>query len=402
VTITGLRVRGILDSRAEPTIEAEVTLRDGSCGRGSCPGAIAPGRRERPIGTGARIGLGALPSLAGRMRAALASAAGQQELDERLTRELGVGGVSLTLAISVAYARARAVAAGVPLWRYLADIAGTTPGLPRLLVNVFSGGIHAAGPASGYQQVMIIPQTIGIVSDIDVACRVWAAASAIAGRLFGALPLSASSGILVPLDSEGQLGLLAQAIDETGLAGEVALGVDVAAEHLRAGDSYRFGSRLLTAPELAQVLREQAARYGIGYVEDPFDSTDEGSWRALLASLPSSVQVIGDDLFATDADRVAPDLANGILLKPSQIGTLSGLVAAAARARQAEMVLAVSHRSGETDDTVICDIASALGADLIKVGGPRRGDRLAKYNQLLRLAEEVPYPSHIAQMRKYA
>lgn len=400
MTIADLRVRGILDSRAEPTIEAEVTLRDGSCGRGSSPGAIAPGRRERPIGTGARIGLGALPSLAGQMRAALAGVAGQQELDERLTRELGVGGVSLTLAISVAYARAQAVAAGVPLWRYLADIAGTTPGLPRLLVNVFSGGIHAAGPASGYQQVMIIPRATGIVSDIDVACRVWAAASAIAGRFFGAPPLSASSGILVPLDSEGQLELLAQAIDETGLAGEVALGVDVAAEHLRTGDGYRFGAGLLTAPELAEVLRQQASRYHIAYIEDPFDPGDERPWQALLASLPASVQVIGDDLFATDADRVTPGLADGILLKPSQIGTLSGLVAAAARARQAGMAIAVSHRSGETDDTVICDIASALGADLIKVGGPRRGDRLAKYNQLLRLAEEIPYPSHSTQVRK--
>lgn len=402
MTITGLRVRGILDSRAEPTIEAEVTLSDGSGGRGSCPRAIAPGRLERPIGAGARVGLGSLPSLAGRMRAALVGVAGQEELDERLAAEMGVGGVSLTLAISVAYARAQAAAAGVPLWRYVADIAGTTPDLPRLLVNVFSGGIHAAGPASGYQQVMVIPQTTGIVSDIDIACQVWAAAAGIAGRLFGTPPLSASSGILAPLDSEGQLGLLTQAIAETGLAGKVVLGVDVAAEHLRAGDRYRIGSALLTPAELAEVLHDQASRHGIGYIEDPFDSADEGSWRALRASLPKSVRVIGDDLFATDADRVTPELADGILLKPSQIGTLSGLVAAAARARQAGMAIAVSHRSGETDDTVICDIASALGADLIKVGGPRRGDRLAKYNQLLRLAEEVPSTSHSTQMRKYA
>jgi enolase len=391
MTVADLRVRGILDSRAQPTIEAEVTLRDGSRGRGSCPQAIAPGRRERPIAVGGRIGLGALPSLAIRMRTALADVQEQQELDDRLAAQLlGVGGVSLTLAISVAYARARAAAADLPLWRYLADIASTTPRLPRLLVNVFSGGIHAADPASSYQQVMVIPRTTGIVSDIEAACRVWAAAAAIAGQRFGEPRLSASSGILVPLDSSGQLRLLAQAVAETGLAGDVLVGVDVAAEHLRDDDRYRLGSGLLTAPELAGVLREQAGQYGIGYIEDPFDPGDEQSWRVLRAGLPASVQVIGDDLFATDASRVTPELADGILLKPSQIGTVSGLVAAAARARQAGMVIAVSHRSGETDDTVICDIASALGADLIKVGGPRRGDRLAKYNQLIRLAEEVP------------
>ena len=391
MVITGLRVRGILDSRAEPTVEAELTLDNGACGRGSCPRAIAPGRRERPIGAAA--GLGVLPGLAERMRAALAGVHGQDEVDARLTGELDLTGVSLVLAVSVAYARARAAAAGVPLWRYLADVAGTTPGIPRLMVNVFSGGIHATGTANGYQQVMVIPRTGGVVSDIDAACRVWAAAAAIAVRRFGEPRLSASSGIVVPLDSAGQLRLLAQAIAETGLADDVLVGVDVAAEHLRDGDRYHLGSRLLTAPELAEVLHEQVGRYGIGYLEDPFDSGDEPAWRALRASLPASTQVIGDDLFATDADRVTPELADGILLKPSQIGTISGLVAAAAQARLAGMAIAVSHRSGETDDTVICDIASALGADLIKVGGPRRGDRLAKYNQLLRLAEEVPSPS---------
>ncbi|HEY0933281.1 MAG TPA: hypothetical protein VGD91_05995 [Trebonia sp.] len=396
MTVARLALRGILDSRAEPTIEAEVVLHCGARGRGSSPRAIAPGRRERPVGGSA--GLGPLPGLARRAETALEGATGQAELDERLAGMLGLAGAGLTLAVSAAYARATATAAGLPLWRYLADLAACPPRLPRLLVNVFSGGIHGPGRARGYQQVMVIPGTGELSRDIDVACRVWAAAAELARRHFGEPRLSASSGIMVPLDSAGQLDLLGQAITAAGLEGETAVGVDVAAEHLYDGDRYRLGDRLLTADELTEVLCREAGRHGIAYVEDPFDPADEKAWRGLRAHLPASSRVYGDDLFATDAQRVTPELADGILLKPSQVGTISGLLAAAARARQAKMALAVSHRSGETDDTMICDIAVAIGASLIKVGGPRRGDRIAKYNQLLRIAERVPGPPRTAAL----
>jgi len=177
------------------------------------------------------------------------------------------------------------------------------------------------------------------------------------------------------------------------VAENVEIGVDVAAEHLRDGERYRLDGRLLDAAELADTLRAQVDRFPLVYLEDPFDSDEEGAWRALRVDPPVSAQVIGDDLFASDAARIDPALADGVLLKPSQIGTISGVLDAAIGARKAGMALVVSHRSGETDDTVICDLTCAIGADLIKVGGPRRGDRLAKYNQLLRLTEEVPTPS---------
>ncbi|MDG4834260.1 hypothetical protein O7627_33895 [Solwaraspora sp. WMMD1047] len=386
--VTGIRMRGILDSRAAATVEAEVTLADGTRGRGSCPRAIAPGLRERPIG--GSPALGPLPAPAARLSAVVGPADTQAEVDARLADDLPAVGVSAVLAVSVAYARAGARATGVPLWRYLADLAGTEPGMPRLLVNIFSGGIHDAGPARGYQQVMAVPRTGSIVSDIEVACRVWAAAAAAARQCFGEPGLSASSGLMVPLDSAEQLQLLTKVIADTGLTGTVRVGVDVAAEHLYYRGAYRLGDRTLTAAALAEVLCEQASRHDIEYLEDPFDSGDESSWRALPQGLPASTRVVGDDLFATDAIRIEPGLAGAILLKPSQIGTVSGVLAAAARAHDAGLAICVSHRSGETDDTVICDLATALGADLIKVGGPRRGDRLAKYNQLLRLAEEVP------------
>lgn len=390
MTVSALRVRGILDSRAKPTIEAEVTLPDGTVGRGSCPRAIAPGRRERPIGNS--TGLGVLTEPASLLSTAVIGASGQGQVDTRLADAVATTGAAATLAVSVAYARATAAAARLPLWKYIASLAGTSaaPRLPGLLVNVFSGGIHDAGPAASYQQVMVVPRAGDLVSDIETACRVWAAAADLARKRFGEPVLSASSGILAPLDSDGQLRLLADALNATGLAGDAHVGIDVAAEHLRDDSGrYRLGKELLTAEELAAVLCKQASDYGIGYIEDPFDAADEKAWRLLRANLPASSLVYGDDLYATDAQRITADLADGILLKPSQVGTITGLVDAAVTARRAGLALAVSHRSGETEDTVICDIASALGADLIKVGGPRRGDRLAKYNQLLRLSEEL-------------
>ncbi|HEV2639534.1 MAG TPA: hypothetical protein VGX23_30635 [Actinocrinis sp.] len=396
MTVTELRLRGILDSRAEVTLEAELTLDGAFTARGSCPRAIAPGRRERPIGGSAA--LGALPDQAEQLLALVGGPGidGQAGLDAALAAHTDAIGVSATLAVSVAYARAAAAAQDTHLWRYLADLAGSSPALPALLVNVFSGGIHSSGPPDGYQQVMVIPRTGSLVGDIDAACRVWSAAYALAAARFGEPRLSASSGISVPVDSAAQLDLLDQAIERCGLAGSVSVGVDVAAEHLYADGAYRLAGRTLTPADLAEVLTAQTRRYGLTYIEDPFDPADEEAWRSLRAALPAAARVIGDDLFASDAERIDPGLADGVLLKPSQIGTVSGLVRAAARARRAGMAIAVSHRSGETDDTVICDVAAALGADLIKVGGPRRGDRLAKYNQLLRLAEHVPAASPTA------
>ncbi len=391
MTLTGLRLRGILDSRGEVTVEAEVVLDATFEGRGSCPRAIAPGRRERPIGGSTR--LGTLPEAADRVWRLLRESEvdSQAALDTVLMLHVDSLGVSTALAVSVAYARAGATAAGQPLWRYLADLLATTAALPRLLVNVFSGGIHATG--DGYQQIMVIPRTGSVADDIDAACRVWAAAADLAAERFGEPRLSASSGLVVPVDSARQLGLLDEAIDRSGLADQVSVGVDVAAEHLYHAGRYRLGGQLLSATELGDVLCAQSERYRLSYVEDPFDAVDEAAWRALRADIPAQTCVVGDDLFATDAGRITPELADGILLKPSQIGTVSGLAEAADVARLAGLTRAVSHRSGETDDTVICDLATAIGADLIKVGGPRRGDRLAKYNQLLRLAEQVPTSS---------
>ena len=390
--IDDVRLRGILDSRAEVTVEAEVDL-GGYPGRGSSPVAIAPGRLERRRREPPHLG-----PLPGPYRDVLVASLvgqvvnGQRELDallDRLDAEHGLGS-AVTLAVSLAGARAAAAQQHQSLHEYLAALAGTAPALPRLLVNVFSGGIHLPGATNSFQQVMVIPHTGELVGDIEVARAVWSAAADLARRELGALPLSASSGLIAPASSGEQLDMLAAAVAASGHEDVVSFGVDVAAEHLRTPDGrYRLGPRTLTSGELAAVLADLAARHPLEYLEDPFDPADVDAWRSLRGRLPGHVRVVGDDLFATDARRVSAGLADGILLKPSQAGTLAATLDAAAAARAEHMWLGVSHRSGETDDTAMCDLAVALGAELIKVGGPR-GDRLVKYNQLLRLAESVP------------
>ena len=418
VRIEDLRLRGILDSRANPTVEADLLV-DGITGRGSCAVAIAPGRLERRRGlrTGRLGDMTASPtgellrtSLIGR------PISGQHELDG-LLRELDDRhelGADVTLAVSLAYARAATSLADRPLHQWIADLATVPPAtggarMPRLLVNAFSGGIHRDGAAASFQQVMLIPRTGGLLGDVAAALAGYAEVERRADRP----PISASSGLLVPEhDTEWHLETLSRAVAAgrdpgVDIGADPAvdteagadLGVDVAAEHLAAGDGrYRFEGAEHPAAEFADLLIDLARRFSITYIEDPFEPADTDAWEAFLpVARAAGVCVVGDDLFASDADRVRPGLADAVLLKPSQCGTLTTTVDAASAARAAGLRLVVSHRSGETEDTAMCDLAVAVGAEFIKIGGPRRGDRIAKYNQLLRLAEGPPFPLDFRQ-----
>ncbi|MEU8606961.1 hypothetical protein AB0C29_03045 [Actinoplanes sp. NPDC048791] len=393
--VSGLRLRGILDSRAQVTVEADLAFTDGVTGRGSAPRAIAPGRRERGRRADNTLGSFEHTGLVAELdRSLVGQPAGPQAEFDLLLRELdatGSLGSDVTVALSVAFARAGAARQGRSLHEYLAAAAGTVPGVPRLLVNVFSGGIHHAGEPDGFQQVMLVPETAGLIDDVGLALDVFAVATELATRDHGAPRLSASSGMLIPADSATQVALLREAIERAGRVGQCSIGVDVAAEHMCvAPGRYRFAGAVLEAGAFADRLAELAGGVvPMSYLEDPYDPADDDAWLKLPARLPPGTTVYGDDLFATDAARIDPALAGGILLKPTQAGTVTGALSAARTAQTAGMRLAVSHRSGETGDTAMCDLAVAVGAGLIKVGGPRRGDRLNQYNQLLRLAEAV-------------
>jgi len=388
--VTSIHLRSILDSRAELTVEAELWLDGEYAGRGSAARAIAPGRREQPRCGWARLGATPLPDPLSELVGERVDS--QRGLDAELSRAVRARelGADVAVAVSLAHARALSTAERRPLALVLGELAGTQPSVPRLLVNVFSGGVHVPGPPSGFQQVMALPAAGSLVEDVEVACLVFATAESLCRRRFGPCRLSDSSGLLVPAGSVAQLELLEAAIDAAGCRTVCSIGVDVAAEHLVAEDGvYRFGDSVLDTDELSARLVELAEQYDMRYLEDPFDPEDVSAWRRLRESLGDGVVLAGDDLFASVADRMDSTLANSVVLKPTQVGTLTEVVEAAAAARAGAMLLVVSHRSGETEDTAIADLAVALRADLIKVGGPRRGDRLGNYNQLLRLAELV-------------
>lgn len=222
-----------------------------------------------------------------------------------------------------------------------------------------------------------LPTRIKTAMDVYTGCE----------RLADNPPISASSGLLVPdRETAWQLAALASAAPPS-----LDLGIDVAAEHLATSKgTYRFEHREYSPGAFAELLTALAARHRIRYIEDPFDPGDTEAWEGFLpAARAAGITVVGDDLFVTDSARIRAGLADAMLLKLSQAGTLTATLQAARAAQQAGLRLAVSHRSGETEDCAMCDLAVAVGADYIKVGGPRRGDRIAKYNELLRLSESI-------------
>jgi enolase 1/2/3 len=392
--ISQAHLRGILDSRGSVTVEAELTLADGAQGWGSVPRAIAPGRRERRRSAGLQLGPNAGSSELGRLAEWLRGSgfASEEELDAELTRraaDFGVG-ADATLAVSQAIWRAAAASIDQPLYRRLATSAGCAAELPRLLVNVFSGGVHLPGPPESFQAVMAIPQASSALDDVTAVLTIWERLERRLDSRGARYVLAASSGIcLEETTSDSMLWELADEIAANRASG-IGMGVDVAAEHLiRADGRYRLDGRVLAPDELLERIAAIAERYRPLYLEDPFSPEDETLWAALTEHLSPATLLVGDDLFATDPSRLDASLAGGVLIKPVQTGTVAGALETARKARAAGIVPCVSHRSGETEDTFVCDLAVAVGARFQKIGGPRRGDRIAKYNRLLKIAEEL-------------
>jgi enolase len=393
--VVNVAFRGILESRGHHTMECELTLASGATGRASVPKAIAPGRHEAPARPVTKLGdLSNAPEFAAaRTLIEGRTYLSQEEFDAELPTQhvTSALGANAWLALSVAFCRARAKSARIPLVSAL-GAARVRLAMPRPVANVFSGGIHAEDAALSFQNIMISPDLGTLSANIDAILRIYLDVEGRLKRDGLAFSYSASSGMLVPgLDHWRLLERLEAALERCGYArGRVAVAIDVAAEHLvQDSGSYRLGGRLVSSTELGGVLLQLADRHTLCFLEDVFDSDDHEAWRQLRRSLGDRVLLVGDDVFATCADRVDAELAGGILLKPTQIGTVSAALATAHAARARGLVLCVSHRSGETEDPFVCDFAVAVGARFIKLGGPRRGDRTLRYNQLLRLEEFV-------------
>jgi enolase len=407
--------RQILDSRGRPTVEVDVHLADGSMGRASAPSGASTGRHEahelrdgdRDVYEGRGV-LKAVAHVGGEIAAALL---GRDGLDQRGadaamraadgTANLARFGANAVLAASLAIARAAAAHRRAPLHVYLAGLdGGLSPSLPLPMTNIFSGGAHA-WHAMDFQDFLVVP--VGAAS-IGAALRTIEKVRAGAHRLMAeaGLPvLLAEEGGLSPgyERSEAALDLMMRVFAAARLEPfrDVAIALDVAASELVAESGYdlKGEKRRLTSAGMADYVAALCTRYPIVSVEDPLGEDDWEGWRKFTAEA-DALQIVGDDLFVTNAARIEEGArrgaANAVLVKLNQNGTLSGTLDAMAVARRAGYATVVSARSGETEDAFMSDFAVATGAGQIKIGSVRNSERLAKYNQLIRIAEDETLP----------
>ena len=408
--IRSVRAREIIDSRGSPTVEADVALEGGAFGRAAVPSGASTGTHEalelRDGDKARHAGKGVLRAVAnvnGAIADALAGmdADDQAAIDRRMldldgTPNKGVLGANATLAVSLAVAHARAAGQGVPLYRSLAE--GRAPLLPVPLLNVLNGGRHAAD-STDFQEFMLAPIGFERFSEaLRAGAEVYQALKAIVHKRGMSTNVGDEGGVApsVPSNTAG-LELVLEAVETAGYKpGEhVALALDVAASEFYDGANYALTREgvTLTSAQLIDLYADLCERYPIVSIEDGLTEDDWAGWAALQARLGERVQLVGDDLFTTNTERIARGVAersaNSVLVKLNQIGTLTETLEAVAITRAAGWTAVISHRSGETEDTTIADLAVATAAGQIKTGAPARSERVAKYNRLLRIEEEL-------------
>ena len=406
--IADIQAREILDSRGVPTVEACVRLENGDCGRAAVPSGASTGAHEavekrdggeRYFGKGVRF---AVQAVNGPIREALVGLRADEQgaLDRRLlaldgTRSKAALGANATLAVSLAAARAAARAHGLPLWRYLGGAAGG--GCPRLMMNVLNGGKHA-GNNVDIQEFMLVPN--GALPAAE-AVRVGAEIAHALKKCVLSRGLSASvgdeGGFAPDLASDEEaLDLLMEAAEKAGYepGRDVGFALDMAAAGWTKGSGYRLPKRGtdMTREKLIGSICALTEKYPIVSVEDPLGEDDFEGFARLTETLNGRCLVVGDDLFVTDRARIERGAklraATAALIKPNQIGTLTETLDAIHTARAHGMKVIVSHRSGETTDDFIADLAVAVRAEGLKAGAPVRGERVAKYNRLMEIASE--------------
>ena len=422
-TITAVGAREVLDSRGWPTVEADVTLSDGAQAFASVPSGASRGGSEacelrdddptRYGGRGVRQAVANVvdilgPAVVGRQ------AADQAGLDAVLLELDGTPdksrlGANAILAVSCAGARAAAFSRGLPLWRHLAETLFdfAQPCLPLPMINILSGG-HHAGFQLDLQDVLLVPVGADSVAQaLEWTNAVYYAVRRRLQRDHGYRQLVADEGGFGPdlADNEAMLAIVTDGIVDAGLepGSQAALAVDVAATHFWRDGAYRLAADDVErdAAAMTELLAAWVERYPIVSLEDGLADEDWAGWPGLTRRLGDRVQLLGDDLFTTNPQRLARGIkcgcANSVLVKMNQIGTLTETAAAWRLARAAGYSGVVSARSGETEDDFLADLAAASGAGQIKVGAIARSERLAKYNRLLRLAEHgLPWPGAAA------
>ncbi len=407
--IERVHARQILDSRGNPTVEVEVALRSGAQGRAAVPSGASTGQFEatelrdggqRWAGKGVTRAVagvngeiaGALPGL---------DASDQEGLDRALIALDGTPnksrlGANAILGVSLAAAHAQAAEEGLELWRYLGGEAARV--LPVPMMNVLNGGAHADNKVD-FQEFMVVPCGAQSFSDcLRMGAEVFHALKRTLHDRGLSTTVGDEGGFAPDLRSnEEALEMLVAGIEMAGYepGRDVAIALDPATSEIYKDGAYvlEHEGRTLSSQELADYWADLCARYPIVSIEDGMDEEDWDGWRALTERLGETVQLVGDDLFVTNTERlrrgIEAGVGNSILIKVNQIGTLTETLAAIAMAREAGYTAVMSHRSGETEDVTIADLAVATGCGQIKTGAPSRSDRVAKYNQLLRIEERL-------------
>jgi len=401
--------RQILDSRGNPTVEVDVVLKSGAAGRAAVPSGASTGEfeavelRDGGEAWGGKGVSRAVANVNGELAEAVhgMDPADQEALDRTMieldgTDNKGRLGANAILGISLAGAKAAAAEVGQPLWRYLGGEAAHV--LPVPMMNVVNGGAHADNKVD-FQEFMVVP--VGAPSFAE-GLRMGAEVFHALKRTLHDQGLSTAvgdeGGFAPDLDSnEAALKALVTGIEAAGLrpGDDVAIALDPATSEIFENGDYKLEheGRSLSAAELAAYWAEMADRYPIVSIEDGMDEEDWDGWKELTELIGDRIQLVGDDLFVTNTERLRRGIelgvANSILIKVNQIGTLSETLAAIRMAEEAGYSAVMSHRSGETEDTTIADLAVATGCGQIKTGAPSRSDRVAKYNQLLRIEEAL-------------
>jgi enolase len=407
--IERVHARQILDSRGNPTVEVEIGLRSGAHGHAAVPSGASTGEFEATElrdGGAAWGGKGvsrAVANVNGEIAGSVAGldAADQQGLDRALIELDGTPnksrlGANAILGVSLAAAHAQAAEEGLALWRYLGGEAARV--LPVPMMNVLNGGAHADNKVD-FQEFMVVPCGAETFSEcLRMGAEVFHALKRTLHERGLSTAVGDEGGFAPDLASnEDALKMLVAGIEAAGYepGAEIAIALDPAASELYEDGSYvlEHEGRTLSAAELTDYWADLSARYPIVSIEDGMDEEDWDGWKTLTDRIGGGVQLVGDDLFVTNTARlrrgIEQGVANSILLKVNQIGTLTETLEAIAMARDAGYTAVMSHRSGETEDVTIADLAVATGCGQIKTGAPSRSDRVAKYNQLLRIEEQL-------------
>jgi enolase len=405
MTISDVRGRQVLDSRGNPTVEVEVRLESGAHGRAIVPSGASTGVHEAVElrdGGGAWAGKGvsqAVANVNGELRGlARGRDAGDQEGLDRAMIDLDGSpnksrlGANAILGVSLATAKAAAAEAGAPLYAYIGGAAATT--LPVPMMNVINGGAHASNSID-LQEFMVVPVGADSFSDgLRVGVEVYHSLKKVLSERGLSTLVGDEGGFAPDLDtSEDAIDLILEGAERAGHRDRVAIALDPATSEVFEDGAYRFEGREKSSAEMPEFWAELVGRYPIVSIEDGAAEDDWESWSALTQRLGDRVQLVGDDLFVTNPTRLQQGIdrgvGNSILVKVNQIGTLTETIEAVRLAQRHGYTAVMSHRSGETEDATIADLAVALGAGQIKTGAPARSDRVAKYNQLLRIEEEL-------------